>query len=113
MYMAKLTDSEEEAIPDHNKIDSFTSEEFRIDEVNAKDQVVWMCENNMKISFILKHVSPESEVGELVSKLPDADFATISAKRLQKGSEYIPRWYLTGISEVRSAKGAEKNVFQG
>lgn len=110
--MAKITDSEREQIPDHNKISEINNEVFEIKEVDKSQQLVWIItKDNRHISIILEHISPDSKLGTTVKKLKSGKFVKLSADRLQKSSKYMPRWYLTEISNIREPKGSEKNVF--
>jgi hypothetical protein len=110
--MTELTDAEREYLPDYQKISSITEREFKIHKVKPDDQVFWI-ENDRgyHISFIVSHVSPDSNLGAIVQTLSENDYVTLSAVRLRKGEGYIPRWYLTEITGVRSSQGPEKNVF--
>jgi len=110
--MTELTDDERSHLPDHQQISSISEREFEIHEVNPDDQVFWIEDRRgFYISFIVSHVSPDSDLGKQVQKLPDNDYVTLSAIRLCKGEDYMPRWYLTEITDVRSSQGPEQNVF--
>lgn len=111
--MTGLTDAEREHLPDHQQISSISKREFEIHKVNPDDQVFWIEDSRgFHISFFVSHVSPDSDLGALVRKLPENDYVTLSAIRLCKGEDYIPRWYLTEITDLRSSEGPEQNVFR-
>lgn len=111
--MVRISESEKHNLPDHNEISKIKDEEFRINKVNKSQQIVWITtDNGMHISILLNHINPESEVGNLVKKFEENKFVQLSAVRLQKSEDHMPRWYLTGVSKVREPQGSEKNVFK-
>lgn len=104
--------NEKENLPGYTEIDRIENQEFKINNVNTEKQVLWIrTEDGRKISFIMTHIDPDSEVGQMAQRLPDSDYVTLSGVRLRKDEGYMPRWYLIGISEVRRSEGSERNVF--
>lgn len=104
--------SEKENLPRYTEIGRIENQEFEISYVNTEKQVLWIrTEDGRKISFIMTHIDPDSEAGQMAQRLPDSNYVILSGVRLRKGEGYIPRWYLMSISEVHQSEGSERNVF--
>lgn len=111
--MAELTDTERAQIPDFHEINRVQKREFEIHDVNKGEQVLWIEDSRgFRISFLLRHIGPDSDLGSMVKELPKNDYVTLSGVRLTKSSDHMPRWYLTEITDVRSSSGPERNVFE-
>lgn len=110
--MTGLTENERDSLSDFDTVGRITEREFRIDSIDAEQQLFWIEDaRGIKISFIVNHIDPQSEIGQHVQELSDYDFVTLSADRLQKSTDHMPRWFVTEITDLRSEQGTEQNAF--
>jgi hypothetical protein len=87
--------------------------EFKIDEVDSKNEMVWLRDeaNKKRLDVSVKPVEPDSQLAEKIRRLSSHDYVTCSLSFYRPEPGAIGWWQFDTIEGMRTKQGNETNIF--